>query len=229
MLIPYMRQFAKENESFKDCYKLYITDLIEIFCQLLKKVDVSFFSADQKNKVSKETQNSSKTNMQSTPLIQTANYSEKWQNALQNLVINQESDIINLIDGMVTIINTVLDIKKEIDGQGFNQENTMVEDELLIIKTNKNDQNKNTGFFGGIFGGGENPGYFTADIFAEVKGVIHERLRDVIVSCIYTWNQLPFLSMTDYHFTRYGMFAYSSEDTKKIMDEIKKNKPRPGE
>ena len=45
MLIPYMRKFTKENESFKDTYKMYISDLMKIFCELLKKVDITFFSA----------------------------------------------------------------------------------------------------------------------------------------------------------------------------------------
>ena len=45
MLIPYMRKFTKENEAFKDTYKKYIKDLMDIFCELMKKVDVSFFSA----------------------------------------------------------------------------------------------------------------------------------------------------------------------------------------
>lgn len=49
MLVPYMRRFTKENESFKDTYKMYIKDLLDIFCQLLRKVDVTFFSAYQKN------------------------------------------------------------------------------------------------------------------------------------------------------------------------------------
>lgn len=32
MLVPYMRKFTKENESFKDTYKMYIKDLMDIFC-----------------------------------------------------------------------------------------------------------------------------------------------------------------------------------------------------
>lgn len=49
MLVPYMRKFTKENESFKDTYKTYIKDLMNIFCALLQKVDVTFFSAKSKN------------------------------------------------------------------------------------------------------------------------------------------------------------------------------------
>ena len=44
MLIPYIRKFTRENDSFKETFKTYVISLIDIFCQLLKKVDVSFFS-----------------------------------------------------------------------------------------------------------------------------------------------------------------------------------------
>jgi len=44
MLIPYMKKFTKENEQFKEDFKNYVIQLIEVFCELLKKVDISFFS-----------------------------------------------------------------------------------------------------------------------------------------------------------------------------------------
>ena len=44
MLVPYMRKFTKENDSFKDSFKQNIIRLVDVFCELLQKVDVSFFS-----------------------------------------------------------------------------------------------------------------------------------------------------------------------------------------
>jgi hypothetical protein len=44
MLVPYMRKFTKENDSFKDDFKMCIEKLVDVFVELLRKVDVSFFS-----------------------------------------------------------------------------------------------------------------------------------------------------------------------------------------
>ena len=45
MLVPYLRKFTKENDTFKDEFKVQIEKLIDCFCNLLRRVDVSFFSS----------------------------------------------------------------------------------------------------------------------------------------------------------------------------------------
>jgi len=47
MLIPYMRKFTKENDFFKEDFKNYIEKLMNCFCSLLQRVDVSFFSSSR--------------------------------------------------------------------------------------------------------------------------------------------------------------------------------------
>ena len=48
MYIPYLRKFTKENDKFKDDFRLHVMRLIDCFCELLKKVDVQFFSKSKK-------------------------------------------------------------------------------------------------------------------------------------------------------------------------------------
>jgi hypothetical protein len=48
MYVPYLRKFTRENESFKDDFRIQIEKLIDCFCELLKRVDVSFFSSSRK-------------------------------------------------------------------------------------------------------------------------------------------------------------------------------------
>lgn len=48
MYVPYMRNFTKDRESFKDDFKIHIEKLMDCFCELLKRVDVSFFSSSKK-------------------------------------------------------------------------------------------------------------------------------------------------------------------------------------
>lgn len=74
--------------------------------------------------------------------------------------------------------------------------------------------------FGGIFGGGEN-NYFVSDIFQDVKKLIYEKLQNLLISCIYCWNHLELFNWNDYHFTRFGSFAYCHEDNKRIMEKIR--------
>jgi hypothetical protein len=45
MLVPFLKKFAKDNENFKADFQVQIEKLIDCFCELLKKVDVSFFSS----------------------------------------------------------------------------------------------------------------------------------------------------------------------------------------
>mmetsp|Transcript_1941 Transcript_1941/g.2809 ORF Transcript_1941/g.2809 Transcript_1941/m.2809 type:complete len:136 (-) Transcript_1941:3176-3583(-) len=48
MFVPYLRKFTRENESYKDEFKKQIERLIDCFCDLLERVDVSFFSNSRK-------------------------------------------------------------------------------------------------------------------------------------------------------------------------------------
>jgi hypothetical protein len=48
MYVPYLRKFTRENEGFKDDFRIQIEKLIDCFCDLLKRVDVSFFSSSRK-------------------------------------------------------------------------------------------------------------------------------------------------------------------------------------
>ena len=48
MYVPYLRKFTRENETFKDDFKSQIEKLIDCFCELLKRVDNSFFSSSRK-------------------------------------------------------------------------------------------------------------------------------------------------------------------------------------
>ena len=45
MFVPYLRKFTKDHDKFIDEFKLQIEKLIDCFCNLLKRVDVSFFSS----------------------------------------------------------------------------------------------------------------------------------------------------------------------------------------
>jgi len=41
---------------------------------------------------------------------------------------------------------------------------------------------------------------------------------------MYCWNHMQIFEWTDYHFTRYGMFAYNHEDKKKLLEKIRKKR-----
>ena len=74
-----------------------------------------------------------------------------------------------------------------------------------------------------VFGGGETS-YFAPDIFSDIKQSIYKKLENIFVSFIYCWNNLELLNWNDYHFTRLGMFSYYSEDTRKIIEKLRKKK-----
>jgi hypothetical protein len=53
---------------------------------------------------------------------------------------------------------------------------------------NKMDANAKKGLLGGLFGGGEN--FFVSDVFAEVKKSVQEKLKYILISCMYCWNHM---------------------------------------
>lgn len=44
MYVPYIRKFYKNNNNFKEAFMDHIIKLHDCFCELLKKVDIAFFS-----------------------------------------------------------------------------------------------------------------------------------------------------------------------------------------
>jgi hypothetical protein len=50
----------------------------------------------------------------------------------------------------------------------------------------------------------------------DVKNSIYEKFPNIIVSCLYCWNELPIFLARDYHFARCGIYPYTNEDEKLI-------------
>lgn len=48
MFVPYLKNFAKTQASYQKEFQTHVLDLIDCFCKLLKKVDVSQFSQNRK-------------------------------------------------------------------------------------------------------------------------------------------------------------------------------------
>ena len=127
-----------------------------------------------------------------------------------------------IIGGLQCVINTCLDIKS--DGQQMEEEQDddelNAEERIGLGKVAKTEGNKHGGFLGGLFGGGEN-NYFAPDVFADVKKCLYEKISNVLISCIFCWNHLDLFDWNDYHFTRFGMFAYYPEDNRRILEKMR--------
>ena len=50
----------------------------------------------------------------------------------------------------------------------------------------------------------------------DVKNAIYEKFPNIIVSCLYCWNELPIFLARDYNFARCGIYPYSNDDEKLI-------------
>jgi hypothetical protein len=128
MLVPYMRKMTKEYDQFKDSFKKYIDTLIDVFCQLLSKVDISFFSHTVSTNLNKndfmDPGDKNPGSLARKSQIRKSMTGERefdtGGNPFDTLRINQEADIILIIGGLQVIINTCLDIKS--DGITFEEE-----------------------------------------------------------------------------------------------------------
>lgn len=101
MYVPYLRNFARSHESFRETFKMQIQNLLQCMCDLLRRVDVTPFS-----KVGRKYESAaSKDKIRE----QAAAGEGKAQQ------INQEQDIVALIEGLRRILFTCLDIPIEDD------------------------------------------------------------------------------------------------------------------
>ena len=57
----------------------------------------------------------------------------------------------------------------------------------------------------------------------DVKKSIYEKFPNIIVSCLYCWNDLPIFLARDYSFTRSGIYPYTIEDEKIIAALIERS------
>jgi len=57
----------------------------------------------------------------------------------------------------------------------------------------------------------------------DVKNSIYEKFPNLIVSCLYCWNDLPIFLARDYAFTRSGIFPYVANDENLIAAMIDKS------
>ena len=49
MFVPYLKKFTKDHPAFVKHYDGHVDKLLDVFCKLLRKVDVRFFSSSKKN------------------------------------------------------------------------------------------------------------------------------------------------------------------------------------
>ena len=57
----------------------------------------------------------------------------------------------------------------------------------------------------------------------DVRYSIYEKFPNIIVSCLYCWNDLPIFLARDYSFTRSGIYPYTIEDEKIVAALIEKS------
>ena len=139
---------------------------------------------------------------------------------LGNLIINQENDITSIIGGIQIILNTCLEIKQDDKSSETEQDEDGLDAEEKLRRLKLNQETKNNKGFFSLFSGNEN-NYFQTDKFEDVKKVIHDKIQNILIACIYCWNHLDLFDWNDYHFTRFGMFAYHNEDNKRINNMLK--------
>mmetsp|Transcript_39177 Transcript_39177/g.37563 ORF Transcript_39177/g.37563 Transcript_39177/m.37563 type:complete len:152 (-) Transcript_39177:1959-2414(-) len=122
--------------------------------------------------------------------------------------------------GVENIINFCLGIVKD-DSKSQKINTQIIEDFQMIGKSQQVEYS-----FGdrvrGFFGGGGNqavPQTYHSDLY---QNSIFEKFSNIIVSCLYCWNDLPIFLPRDYCFSRGGMYAYTSQDEKLIAQMVEK-------
>ncbi len=59
-----------------------------------------------------------------------------------------------------------------------------------------------------------------------IRDAIYLEFQNIIVSCLYCWNDLPIFTPKNYYFSRSGIFPYNMDDEKLLAAVIEKSEPQ---
>jgi hypothetical protein len=197
--------FMQENIETNDRVK-FIQKLIQCFCHLLEQADVSQYShhydKEKRHNSQDEGALSSRVNGASTG---------------HRIVINQENDIAQIIDGLKKIVNYCLDIH----ASGFNDDDLIERPKNAVQEPV---ERKKEGFLFGLIGSSKKGEEVRTNRIQSM--ILDEHMVAILLSVINCWNSVDCFTRSDNHFTRLGVFPYNSQDESNMHATIREEKAK---
>ncbi|CDW85800.1 n-terminal domain-containing protein [Stylonychia lemnae] len=245
-IVPFMLKLINPQ-----VFNSHIKKFVDCFCGLLRNVDPSLFITQQQflgtaalgiggyagDNVDKAIRLTS-TNMRlktSVAVKQQTLINHNIQGGAakpkDQLVINQESDISQIIQGLEQIVYYCLGIVRDL--QAKPQASSQTSGILMDDRDNSENQKEKELTFGerllGYFGTGpfkKGAEFTVTNENTAIREPIYKEFQNIIVSCLYCWNNLPIFTAKDYLFSRSGIFPYNMEDEKLLSSSIEKSEQK---
>ena len=130
------------------------------------------------------------------------------------LVITQDNDIVQVIEGFKVILKDCLKIKDDIsEDEEFKQE------QLKELGKKTNDTNENYGLFSFFTKSNERKRDETETL--TVKRALFDQISKILLGCLNCWNDLDVFKVRESFFTRLGIFPFHERDAEKITDNLR--------
>ena len=135
------------------------------------------------------------------------------------IIINQENDIVQIIEGFLKILDHCLGTKRTEDSQ--EERDTRAK----LHQLGREGMQDRFGFFSNLFGlFSDSSNDVPRDVNEELKKTIYENAGKILSACINCWNDIDIYRPREFFFTTLGIFQYNDEDKIQIKRQIDTDK-----
>ena len=142
--------------------------------------------------------------------------SQDKENEEPKIVINQENDIVQLLEGFLNILDYCLGKKREDESL---EEQNIIRNRQLLGRDNQGNRNLLERFITIFSSEGEQ---IQPESNAAIREAIFEKSDTILTACINCWNDIDIFRAREFFFTALGMFSYNVEDKMSIEKQFKK-------
>ena len=142
--------------------------------------------------------------------------SQDKENEEPKIVINQENDIVQLLEGFLNILDYCLGKKREDESL---EEQNIIRNRQLLGRDNQGNRNLLERFITIFSSEGEQ---IQPESNAAIREAIFEKSDIILTACINCWNDIDIFRAREFFFTALGMFSYNVEDKMSIEKQFKK-------
>ena len=193
----------------------YIRSLVDTFADLLKKADISAY--DIQIRAGKNFINMGDGEEEEEEgLTRPHKPSQDKENEELKIVINQENDIVQLLEGFLNILDYCVGKKREDESL---EEQNIIRNRQLLGRDNQGNRNLLERFIGIFSSEGEQ---IQPESNAAIREAIFDKSDTILEACINCWNDIDIFRAREFFFTKLGMFSYNVEDKMSIEKQFKK-------
>jgi len=202
-IVPFLKEIMTSEKQVEN-----ISMLFQCFCDLLHCCDVSAYTKEHKKKATSSNPDSQYINTFEMPST-VANLKKD-----RKLVITQDNDIVQIIEGFKVILKDCLKVK-----DGVDEDEEFKQEQLKELGKKTQDQSENYGIFSFFSKSSERKRDESEQL--TVKRALFDQISKILLGCLNCWNDLEVFKVRECYFSRLGIFPFHERDSERILDNIR--------